>query len=110
MYSRLEVRRRNRMRFPVTNVGAVARRAQGLFHSHTVTIGGSEASNQQPEAPTATNIVELVYELLDAHADTSDLAAGLSYNANWAAHLEYLRALQRTGREILARRSVEALG
>jgi hypothetical protein len=44
----------------------------------------------------------LVYELLDAHADTADLAAGLRWEPGWAAHLDYLRALQRTGRETLA--------
>ena len=97
------------MSFPVSSVGAVARRAQGLFHSQKAAIGGSEALDQQPEAPTATNVLELIYELLDAHADTSDLAAELSYDADWAAHLEYLRALQRTGREILARGLREAL-
>jgi hypothetical protein len=97
------------MRFPVSSVGAVAQRAHGLFGSRNAAIGGNDASSQQPEAPTATNIVELVYELLDAHADTSDLAAELSYNANWGAHLEYLRALQRTGREILARGSLGAV-
>lgn len=45
---------------------------------------------------------ELVYELLDAHADTAELAGDLSWDPRWAAHLDYLRALQRTGRETLA--------
>ena len=41
----------------------------------------------------------LVYELLDAHADTADLAAELASTIRlWGAHLEYLRALQREGR------------
>jgi hypothetical protein len=44
----------------------------------------------------------LVYELLDAHADTADLAAELRSEPQWSAHLDYLRALQRTGRETLA--------
>ena len=44
----------------------------------------------------------LVYELLDAHADTAELAAELGAEPEWAAHLDYLRALQRTGRETLA--------
>jgi hypothetical protein len=44
----------------------------------------------------------LVYELLDAHADTADLAADLASEPRWSAHLEYLRALQRAGREALA--------
>jgi hypothetical protein len=44
----------------------------------------------------------LVYELLDAHADTAELADELRGEPQWAAHLDYLRALQRTGRETLA--------
>ena len=45
----------------------------------------------------------LVYELLDAHSDTERLAHGPSTRLLWRAHLDYLRDLQRTGREILAR-------
>jgi hypothetical protein len=46
----------------------------------------------------------LVYELLDAHGDTMRLAWGLSSDDDeWAAHLDYLRDLQRVGRERLAR-------
>jgi hypothetical protein len=45
---------------------------------------------------------ELVYELLDAHADTAELGGELSWDPCWAAHLAYLRALQRIGRETLA--------
>jgi hypothetical protein len=48
----------------------------------------------------------LVYELLDAHDDTARLAAGLGDIA-WEIHLDYLRALQRKGREMLARRGLE---
>src|SRR5947209_5747056 len=76
-----------RMSFRLASAGAVVRRAQGLFHSQWADFGGSDALDQQPEAPTATNVFELIYELLDAHADTSDLAAELSYDADWAAHL-----------------------
>jgi hypothetical protein len=47
-------------------------------------------------------LTELAYELLDAHADTAQLADGLPYDRSWAAHLDYLRALQRKGREMLA--------
>jgi hypothetical protein len=50
----------------------------------------------------APDVGALVYELLDAHADTADLAADLPWDPRWTAHLEYLRALQRTGREALA--------
>ncbi len=53
-----------------------------------------------------TELTELVYELLDAHDDTASLAAGLGDIA-WLIHLDYLRALQRRGREILARLSLE---
>ncbi len=44
----------------------------------------------------------LVYELLDAHIDTIKLANGSVDSQRWAAHLDYLRDLQRVGREALA--------
>jgi hypothetical protein len=53
------------------------------------------------------DVIELVYELLDAHDDTAELADGLGDLA-WELHLEYLRALQRRGREVLARATIEA--
>jgi hypothetical protein len=46
--------------------------------------------------------VELVYELLDAHEDTARIAHEHLDEASWAAHLDYLRQLQRVGRELLA--------
>jgi hypothetical protein len=48
-------------------------------------------------------MVELVYELLDAHGDTVLLADELVQDGRWRAHLDYLRDLQRVGREALAR-------
>ena len=51
------------------------------------------------------SVTELVYELLDAHLDTLRLARDLDVDLAWAAHLEYLRDLQRVGRETLARAS-----
>jgi hypothetical protein len=48
-------------------------------------------------------LTELVYELLDAHSDTSRLAAELAHDPSWQAHLDYLKGLQRVGREALAR-------
>jgi hypothetical protein len=48
------------------------------------------------------DVIELVYELLDAHVDTMRLARGLEADPAWAAHLDYLRDLQRVGREALA--------
>jgi hypothetical protein len=56
--------------------------------------------------PLPAELAALVYELLDAHDDTSRLAAGLGDIA-WDIHLDYLRALQRRGREILARLGLE---
>jgi hypothetical protein len=44
-----------------------------------------------------------VYELIDAHADTVDLATDLRSQPQWAAHLDYLQALQRAAHEMLAR-------
>lgn len=49
----------------------------------------------------AADLTELVYELLDAHQDTVELAVELP-QAAWHAHLDYLRALQRKGHELLA--------
>jgi hypothetical protein len=50
----------------------------------------------------------LIYELLDAHDDTAHMAAELTCDPVWQAHVEYLRALQRKGREVLAQMAVEA--
>ena len=50
----------------------------------------------------ATELGYLVYELLDAHEDTMRLAGSLAGDERWAAHLDYLRDLQRVGRERLA--------
>ena len=51
---------------------------------------------------TGGYVIELVYELLDAHVDTMRLARDLDTDPAWAAHLDYLRDLQRVGREALA--------
>jgi hypothetical protein len=62
-------------------------------------------------APQAEYLTDLVYELLDAHEDTARLfakldadgpLAGLDGDPGLEAHLEYLRRLQRVGREALA--------
>jgi hypothetical protein len=50
-------------------------------------------------------VTELVYELLDAHVDTIRMAHELDEDPAWAAHLDYLRDLQRVGREALAQTS-----
>jgi hypothetical protein len=51
----------------------------------------------------ADGLGALLYELLDAHIDTLALAGSLEGDQGWAAHLDYLRDLQRVGRETLAR-------
>jgi hypothetical protein len=56
------------------------------------------------DEPLRATMEALVYELLDAHSDTANLAAELEWSGDpsWRTHLDYLRALQRTGREALA--------
>ena len=51
-----------------------------------------------------------MYELLDAHDDTSRIATEPARELVWTAHLEYLRALQRTARKIVAHTQVPADG
>jgi hypothetical protein len=53
-------------------------------------------------ADAAATLSEFVYELLDAHEDTRRLAEGEPGDLQWEAHIDYLRRLQRVGREILA--------
>jgi hypothetical protein len=62
-----------------------------------------------PEAGSPA-VTELVYELLDAHADTLSLADSLAQGLEWEAHCAYLRDLQRVGRESLAGMDSRALG
>ena len=54
---------------------------------------------------TSAKLVELVYELLDAHDDTARLSEEFGCEIEWAAHLDYLAQLQRVGRELLAANS-----
>jgi len=57
----------------------------------------------QRTGPTSGNdLTDLLYELLDAHWDTTRLAGDLEQHPSWRAHLDYLRDLQRLGREALA--------
>jgi hypothetical protein len=51
---------------------------------------------------TGEYVTELLYELLDAHVDTIRMAREMDADPAWAAHLDYLRDLQRVGREALA--------
>jgi hypothetical protein len=55
-----------------------------------------------PLPAEVVELVELVYELLDAHDDTAELASDYG-EESWELHLDYLRSLQRRAREILAR-------
>lgn len=64
------------------------------------------SGEHRPDAETAADLTSLAYELLDAHADTASLAASLASDPAWAAHLDYLRSLQRAGRALLARPSI----
>jgi hypothetical protein len=52
---------------------------------------------------SSARLSHLTYELLDAHDDTARLAADLAVDPHWQVHPEYLRDLQRRGRESLAR-------
>jgi len=52
-------------------------------------------------------VADLIYELLDAHGDTAQMAAALTCDPEWQGHLQYLQALQRKGRETLAQVSLE---
>jgi hypothetical protein len=69
----------------------------------------SAGGDYQPDPAAPAGLAALAYELLDAHADTAQLADGLRYDQSWAVHLDYLRALQRRGREMLAHTDPEAL-
>lgn len=51
---------------------------------------------------TVDQLSRLVYELLDAHADTICMGEEFAGEMEWEAHLEYLRGLQRVSREVLA--------
>ena len=90
-------------------LGASGRRAhfvpQAVHPAPDTTAGG----DRQPDSAAAASLAALAYELLDAHADTAQLADGRPYDRSWAAHLDYLRALQRMGRETLARTAPDEL-
>jgi hypothetical protein len=55
------------------------------------------------EQPAVTRLTELVQELLDAHCDTVCLCERIDKDdADWSAHVLYLRDLQRVGQATLA--------
>jgi hypothetical protein len=53
-------------------------------------------------AERSEQLARLVYELLDAHADTERLSRSPGGELLWRAHLAYLRDLQRVARGVLA--------
>ena len=81
----------------------VAQRAAAMQLHAAVRAGEALICPRLRDAEAAAGLTSLAYELLDAHADTAQLADGLAYDSSWAAHLDYLRALQREGRATLAR-------
>jgi hypothetical protein len=89
-------------------LGAAAHRAHSVPQAVQPAPGTAAITDRRPDTAAATLAV-LAYELLDAHADTAELADGLPYDRAWAAHLDYLRALQRMGRETLARTARDEL-
>jgi hypothetical protein len=84
-------------------LGAVALRAHSVPQALRRALETTAGDDRQSDSEAAASLAALAYELLDAHADTAQLADGLPYDRSWAAHLDYLRALQRRGRETLAR-------
>jgi hypothetical protein len=101
----------------LTAAAAVRTVARALLQEVIPPNGG--AAPEQPRAATPPNspqlaeadhVVEFVYELLDAHSDTARLASVLPVDQFWGAHLDYLRTLQRKGRELLAQTSAERSG
>ena len=84
-------------------LGAAVLRAHSVPQAVHPARETTASGDHQPDAEAAAGLALLAYELLDAHADTAQLADGLAYDRSWAAHLDYLRALQRKGRETLAR-------
>ena len=55
----------------------------------------------RPEPGHTSLLIDLAYELLDAHSDAIALGSEIK-DPDWVAHADYIRALQRRGREILA--------
>jgi hypothetical protein len=82
-----------------------------VFGSRVETASADALHERRPtEGPPnlmPIQLVDFVYELLDAHDDTADLASGWATDLSWRTHLDYLRALQRKGRELLAHSTVE---
>jgi hypothetical protein len=82
-----------------------APRTRRTNRGHRIHVGVPWRGHPTGQPPVAT----LIYELLDAHCDTVEMGADLASDVRWEAHLDYLRALQREGRAVLARMPVEHL-
>lgn len=72
--------------------------------------GGHTAGDQAggDHAALTARLAELTQELLDAHCDTLCLARHLDPRPEWAAHVDYLKGLQRVGQRTLAELSPAA--
>ncbi len=71
--------------------------------SHVMTMIDPHTALPSPSTATDRDaLVRLAYELLDAHDDTARLARQPTPDRTWRIHLDYLRDLQRVGRELLA--------
>jgi hypothetical protein len=103
------------MRLPASTaikLQAVACACGALLLPKAIRAGATDTSvggDHRADADAGADLAALAYELLDAHADTAQLSDGLIHDPSWAAHLDYLRALQRTGREMLARATAKEL-
>lgn len=85
----------------------LAGRASGPSTAPTNRTDSSPVAEQGTPRAVPASLVVLVYELLDAHTDTAELASRLPYDPSWATHVDYLRGLQRKGRETLAQLGAE---
>jgi hypothetical protein len=98
--------------FARERLGRLLTRRTRVVGQHTATANlkthGSALSSPALSGPALVSaededVALLLYELLDAHADTAQLVAAHGSDAEWQAHVDYLRALQRAGRGTLAR-------
>ena len=78
-----------------------------LTDDRALVTGTCVASGKGSRCRVMAEHERLVYELPDAHADMAEPAAELVWEPRWAAHLDYLRALRRKGRQKLAQMLVE---
>ena len=91
-------------------LGAAGRSAHSVPQAvHTGASDTRASGDHQRDEEATAGLALLASELLDAHADTAQLAHELPYDPSWAAHLDYLRALQRKGRKMLAPTAREEL-